>query len=465
MFAAVIRRNIRNLGADTEGSSAILFAIAVPAVVGFTALAADIGNAYLQEEKLKQLTETVALSAMLQVRENQVFGAGLKTEKFKPELVAFAKENMQNAAGSVAVTEKDIEFGIWDFENKVFTPSSSSKPVNAARVRGHMNRLRGNQLPSFFGKLMIDGFDISAQAVAVLPFPPDFHALSKTAGRAVVFDDSDIDTYRFVINSNASDALSLPGSSSTQFGTWTVTVGGDIAGSLAGRRQAKGSVETRKAGLADFLENQPSPSVVGCNYVDAELRPNLHRIVVTPGTYCGGLKLEVAANEIVFKPGVYVFKDGPLKITGQKQVVGDRVFLFFTGKRSGLDVSDSHVSLRAKRNGKWAGITVMSDRRKRFAPDSHNVERTVFASIGTVYTPASQLVMNNVILHVTCRGVCVAADTMQYRQTKINGYNRMQIPKRLRLPGSNQAVAPVGLNASFRPYLIEQVAAVGQHGG
>ncbi len=456
MLVHHFKHQARKYSREASGSTALAFALALPVVLGITAMAADVGNAYLQEEKLKQLTESVALSALLKIRDNQVYGATTNTDRFKPGLVTFAKTNMQTAAKGVAIGPQDIEFGNWNFANQTFTPTKASESATAARVKGYMSADRGNQLPTFFGKIFLDSFDISVKSVAVLPFPPDFHVLSEMANRALIFDDSDIDTFRMVVNSTAPNALSLPGSARTMFGTHTVTVAGGIRGSHAGKGQARGQVEVKVPGLADFLENQPSPRIDGCMFNNHVAKPVSKKIVVKPGIYCGGLRIDAPARNVEFRPGVYIIKDGPLLIQDQKKVKGDRVFLFLTGKKGGLNIKNSRVSLRAKRTGKWAGMTIMSDRRKKFAPKDHFVTGGNLVSVGTIYLPASALVVNSGNLRVSCRGVCVAANTMEYRDTKISGHNQYKLSSLFRFPGNNQAVAPVGLEVSFRPYLVEQ---------
>ncbi len=455
MFIQGIQRKARKFRSETGGSAAIAFAVTLPVLVGFTALAADIGNAYSQEEKLKQLTETVALAALVEIRKEQFYGLGGKVNEFKPGLVAFAKTNMHAAARGLAVKEEDIEFGTWDFRNQTFLPDTGSTQISAVRVKGYMNAVRGNQLPSFFGKLFVDSFDISTESTAVLPIPPDFHVLNQTAGPAMIVDDTDIDTISAVINSSAPDALLVQGARSS-FGTFKVHVAGGYSGSSRGMSEAARKVKSKIPGMADFLKDQPSPSATGCTFVNYAALPISNEIVIKPGTYCGGLKIDVPADKVVFKPGVYVFKGGPLLIKNQKDVFGDRVFLFLTGRYGGLDVRDSKIRLRAQMNGKWAGMTIMSDRRPNFAPKRNLIERSTFASAGTIYMPGSKLEFNFGFFNITCKGLCVAADTMVFRRLYINGYNGFNLGSFTSFPGSTDIPMPVGLAKSFRPYLIEQ---------
>ncbi len=456
MFVRDIQRKARNFLSETRGSAAVAFAASLPVLVGFTALAADVGHVYLQEEKLRQLTETVALAALLEVRNEKYYGFNGRADKFKSGLVTFAKTNMHAVAAISAIKEEDIEFGTWDFHKRVFSPNTPDTPITAVRVKGYMNTERGNQLPSFFGKLFTDKFDISTESIAVLPVPPDFHTLSKTASRAMTIENGDVDTLRAVVNSTADDALWMPGNGQTSLGTWHFHVAGDFKGSYKGKREAARKVKTNVSGIRDFLEDQPSPVTNSCIPWEYVPRPLYNKIVVWPGIYCGGLKISVPTAKVEFKPGTYVFKDGPLVIENQGEVFGDRVHLFMTGKKSGLEIRNSAVRFRAQKTGQYAGMVIMSDRSADHAPERLLIERSNLAFVGTIYAPRSKLDVDKTHFNTSCRFICVVADTMAFRSTYINSYHGYKLPH-YTFPGGNDIPAPVGLVSSFRPYLVEQI--------
>jgi len=52
---------------------------------------------------------------------------------------------------------------------------------------------------------------------------------------------------------------------------------------------------------------------------------------LSPGTYCGGLRISSGAV-VTLSPGIYIFKDGDFKIDSGAQVTGDEVLLAFDGK-------------------------------------------------------------------------------------------------------------------------------------
>ncbi|MEM7299552.1 MAG: Tad domain-containing protein [Pseudomonadota bacterium] len=450
MLKRKLTPKLSNFVRENKGGAAIAFAIALPMVVGFSAFATDIGNAYLQEERLQNLTESVALAALVSVRENVNYGAFGKADALKTDLVKFAKKTMSNDA----ITAADIEFGQWDFATKTFLALDSNRGVTAVRVKGYRNADRGNEISSILGGMFHDKYDISASAIAVMPIPPDIHVLSENASPAFVMDESDIDTKTVVVNSKDSSAVSLTGSGSG-LGMWYIDVAGGYTGSPQSRSRADKRVNGKTPGLGDFLQYQPMPKLAGCRYRNYVPLAFAGTIYLNPGTYCGGLRLTNPAARVIFRPGVYIIEGGPLEITNKPHVFGDGVFIFMTGKNSGLRLTNSDVRLKAPMSGKWAGLVMMSDRRDAYAPEDNLLNDTRFVTVGTLYFPKSSFEITDGSFNFSCRWLCLVADTVVTRSIFINGYSGYHLPSG-RFPGSSVVPAPPGLEVSFRPYLVEK---------
>lgn len=99
------------------------------------------------------------------------------------------------------------------------------------------------------------------------------------------------------------------------------------------------------------------------NNIDNELVPvsaNLTGgdIVLTPGTYCGGLTVD--GLRVRFSPGDYVFKDGPLTFLNQSEASADRVTFGFLGEGATLNVeSGSKLTIRSATHGPRKGLAFM----------------------------------------------------------------------------------------------------------
>ncbi len=128
-----------------------------------------------------------------------------------------------------------------------------------------------------------------------------------------------------------------------------------------------------------------------CNFTGVKLAGV--KQILHPGVYCGGLEITEAA-QIELKPGVYVMKDGRLRLDGSSTMQGDGVGFVFVGEKSTLDLrNDSVVALSAPATGAMAGLLVYgqvtSKTRRAFRIESRNAQKM----IGTVYLPVDDLIV------------------------------------------------------------------------
>ncbi len=78
-------------------------------------------------------------------------------------------------------------------------------------------------------------------------------------------------------------------------------------------------------------------------------------VTLEPGTYCFGLQVKKKAV-VTMKPGIYVFKDGPLIVKDNATLTGVDVGLYFAGDKAGLLFDKkTTVSLSAPTTGVMGG--------------------------------------------------------------------------------------------------------------
>lgn len=92
--------------------------------------------------------------------------------------------------------------------------------------------------------------------------------------------------------------------------------------------------------LQDPLANQPSPSVGVCT----ELQMNVQNQSTTlfPGVYCGGLQIS-GTSAVSLSPGLYVIKDGPLKVSNTASLQGADITFYLTGRNAVLDFDNKTI--------------------------------------------------------------------------------------------------------------------------
>lgn len=154
------------------------------------------------------------------------------------------------------------------------------------------------------------------------------------------------------------------------------------------------AAQTNCKPVPDPLEYLPEPSEAtkSCDFTDLVVSSGQTR-ALTPGVYCK--KLEISSGgEVSFAPGIYVMRDGLLKVSSNSKATGSDMMLFFQGQNAYLDVSSgSTFQLSGRQSGTYAGIVIFQSRDPitRDAPpfiinsqSGSMIEGTVYMLNGTV---------------------------------------------------------------------------------
>lgn len=116
-------------------------------------------------------------------------------------------------------------------------------------------------------------------------------------------------------------------------------------------------------------------------------------VALGPGVFCEGLEISKGA-QVRLAPGIYVVRDGKLRISGGSSLEGEGVAFVFQGEKAGLELkNDSSVSLTAPKSGAMAGILIYAERAakqdRKFRIESADARQL----IGTVYLPSDTLIV------------------------------------------------------------------------
>ncbi|TXN08559.1 pilus assembly protein [Methylobacterium sp. WL103] len=161
--------------------------------------------------------------------------------------------------------------------------------------------------------------------------------------------------------SNSVNAFGMVGGASSIAKADTICSAGGYSGARAN------FMPTPQAGcpvIEDPLKGRANSTVGACsglpfpfNLLPLNKIPTIDQsITLDPGTYCGGLQIKKNAV-VTLKPGIFVFKDGPLIVKDSATLTGIDVGLFFAGEQSGLLFDKkTTVSLAAPTTGEMAGL-------------------------------------------------------------------------------------------------------------
>ncbi len=146
--------------------------------------------------------------------------------------------------------------------------------------------------------------------------------------------------------------------------------------------------------IEDPLAYKVPPPVGSCDYIGMVVTDS-DVVTLDPGVYCGGLTIKKFA-QVDLRPGVYVMKDGPLRVTDEATFIGTNVGFYFLGDASTMSLrKDTTIELTAPKSGPMAGLLMFSDRSnllyQSFAISS-NYARVL---LGTIYLPNGKMLIDS----------------------------------------------------------------------
>jgi hypothetical protein len=312
---------------DRSGAVGIFFGLMLVPLFGFIGISVDYGRALKARQILQSAADTAALSA-----------ATMKdsTDKEKIERA----ETVFNA----------------NYANRY----SSNIPISVAVSGGTISVSATLELPTPFLNIMGN---------KTLTLVTRSEAVADYEGKACML----------ALNASAADAIAIQGSTTLAAkGCWAwansknaaaITGTGGATAVAAGFCTKGGAVQsgnydpkpqTGCSTLPDPYASLKTPHIGACSFRNRQLGNGDH--VLNPGVYCGGLELKPHAAAS-FMPGVYIIKDGPLRLQAGSVGTGAGVVFFFTGSNSTLQINGgASVNFTAPSDGELGGFLFVQDR-------------------------------------------------------------------------------------------------------
>jgi Flp pilus assembly protein TadG len=157
---------VRRFASDDRGSVLPIVGLCLTVILGFAAIAVDLGQQSAVRTQLEATADAAALAAA---------GALPDTYKARAKAKDYAEKNMPQAQNGEVLADSDIVVGTWYAETRTFTPNG---PVaNAVQVTVRRSTANHNALPTFFMFLFgKDHVDLAAQAMAgIVLLDSDIH--------------------------------------------------------------------------------------------------------------------------------------------------------------------------------------------------------------------------------------------------------------------------------------------------
>lgn len=369
--------SIRGVLADRRGGVAVLFALTMPLLIGFAALATEVGGWYLQRRTLQTIADVAAMSAAYEL----LAGSG------EEEAAALQEAALHGFSPGSA---RDL---------RVTTPPD--RGASAGDDRAVQVQIQERRVLLFVGLFRSEPVLIEARAVARVSASDSacVLALDQLADRAVDVTgtaDLTLDGCTLAANSRSTEAIAIRGNGSLSALSLATAGGFTVSGSAT--LETVNPARTGIGPIADPYGDRDMPEPDDCleeEYKQTSKTPTQ----LVAGTYCGGISLG-GQSVVDLEPGLYILDGGSLTINAGARVTctgctGDLgVTFLLTGSDDVATVrinGDADISLRAPTTGPFAGLLFFQDRAAAAGGDNLFNGGATMSLAGALYFPAQEV--------------------------------------------------------------------------
>ena len=355
-----------------SGQVMVLTAMALVVMMGFAALAVDVGLLWSQRRQMQTAADAGSIAAATALRYSQSYSAAA-TDTIK--LNGFA-----DGVGGVSVSVNR-------------PPTSGTYSGNSSYVEVVVKKPE----PTYFLKVL--GFstvDVAARAVSSsITSPNCIYALDPIAIGAIHTDGGDVlsSTCGVIVDSISPTAITSDGSVTAP----SVGVVGGYSGTVNVSTGTK-TVSTGIASVGDPLAYLTAPTVGTCNAsYPTGVKVSSGSVTISSGTYCGGFTVSNSAT-LHLNAGTYVINGGGINLSGNSVFTGTGVTIYNTGTTSTYKPiqmlnDNGTVDLSAPTSGTYTGILFFQDRAITSAA-ANTLGGGAGKLEGALYFPTTSIVLN-----------------------------------------------------------------------
>lgn len=337
---------IKDYSRSVSGNVAITFALTLVPVAGSVGAAVDFSKGNGAKSALQGALDSAALTSIKTAATVSSDDLATSTSAYVNAAIK-TNSGLQNLAVSTT----------YDSGSKILTVSATAKMPT-----------------SFLGVVGIQTMDISAVSKSALggalKWPVCVLITNPTDGHTLlVKNQASINFYDCVVQVNTQnwDAVEARDTSYIRSINGRNCFTGDIH---------YGDVTPPKEPTCDMLADPFATynvPVNTCSYTNVVVSENA---TFSPGTYCGGIKINGGAA--TFSPGVYYIQDGDLQVLNSASVTGNGVTFLISGKASNINFNTTGaITLSPSVSGaagQWSGFLFYWDQ-----PSSKNGQKNIFS--------------------------------------------------------------------------------------
>jgi Flp pilus assembly protein TadG len=375
---------------DHAGSNLIIFAMALPVILGCIGIAVDHGLVVRAKQVLQEAADAGALAG---ARELSLVDT--RRENVSAVVQAVVDAYLQAHVATNLSTSSTVAAQVLDDPLRVEVSAASA-----------MNLL----FPREIHGLTVDSINAASTARVIGKPNICVLGLNPTAPGTISLEHNAwVTGQNCSVFSNSDHTLSIKSKNSARLEASFICTRG---GKDGGPGHFTPDPMTDCPAFDDPLADRPEPMVGACN--PAMPTTITSNTTLDPGTYCG-LTIDKGAR-VTLTSGIYVFRDKPLIVTGGGSLIGNEVGLFFTGT-AGYFTFDtlSTIELSAPTSGPMAGLLLFSSRTNASTKAPYSIlsddARTL---VGTVYIPKGELRIDaNKPIADKSAYTAIVADTMR----------------------------------------------------
>ena len=370
-----IQKKIRQYKKDLHAAVLPVAALLFPVILGMAALGVDAGSWLVNQRNLQNAADAAALAAAWEIARGD-------------------KSAYEEAAGKEAA-------------HNHFNPTGSGNGMTITVTEGaggHTTvRVDLTQNASlYFTSLFMGDVNIAAAAEAEVGVPTHEFCvlgLEQVEGSTVeVIGNVTVDSPAcgIAVNSSADDALNLQGNVEINIGTVQITGDYHEQGNTSFIYE---TLRTNAPRTDDpYEEWEIDEYKGGCDGTESQQQISTNgTVVLSPGTYCGGLKIS-SNNDVIFEPGVYVMDGGDFEVTGGGTMTGDGVSFVLTSSTgtnyANLDITGGKtINFTAPDKGdEMEGVVFFQDRDAPPTGSENRILGTAAIDVdGAAYFPSQRL--------------------------------------------------------------------------
>lgn len=400
---------------EEDGQVLVLAVVCMAVLLGFVALAIDVGQLLLTKRQLQTAADAAAIAGALEI---QQCGSISNCPAMQDAAISALGEN--------GLPNPTLETQCAGNSKKGLTLTLNNGPCllgyndpNFANS-SYVEAVVTEQQPMFFASVLgIKPMTVIARSEAGLGAPPGcVIALNQHASQTILSNgNSDLEAdCPIVDDSNSSTALLVNGNAKLISTASISVVGNDL---INGNPTVSPTPTLNAPLVPDPFADLPAPTVGSCDYTNVTVNKSQNKnstVTLNPGVYCG-LSINGQAN-VTFSPGLYIM-NGNTIVNGGATIAGTGVtFYIASGQWIMNGGSATHGNLVAPTTGTYAGILFFQAR-----TDSNQFILNGDSSSawqGAIYIPDGNLLLNG--------GSNVAAYTIVVADTiTVNGNNKFTI--------------------------------------